>query len=159
MREQLVGMGFDAHRFGGEGPVVLGGVRIDHETGLLGTSDADVAAHAIADAILGAAPIGDIGEHFPSSDPQWEGADSLAILRKCVAMIQDRGYGLINADVTIIAESVRVAPHREAMRTALASALLVPLQKVSVKATTTDGMGWIGRGEGIAAMAVVSIER
>ena len=159
MREQLVGFGFDAHRFGGAGPIVLGGVRIDHDTGLAGTSDADVAAHAIADAILGAAAIGDLGEHFPSSDPQWEGADSLSILRKCVAMVQDRGYSMVNVDVTIVAESVRISPHRDAMRNALANALVIPLQKVSVKATTTDGMGWTGRNEGIAAMAVVSIER
>lgn len=158
MREQLVGVGFDAHAFGGEGPIVLGGVSIENDVGLVGTSDADVATHAICDAILGAASLGDLGEHFPSFDPQWEDADSLAIARRCVAMIQDRGYELVNVDVTIVAESVRVGPHREAMRNALANALMCPLLKVSVKATSTDGLGWVGRGEGISAIAVASIQ-
>lgn len=154
-----MGFGYDAHRFGGSGPVILCGVQIDHPVGVIGTSDADVAVHAVADAVLGAAAVGDLGSFFPSSDPQWQDADSLDLLRRCVTMIFDRGYDISNVDVTIIVESVRVAPHRDAMREALVSPLRVPLTHVSVKATTTDGLGWIGADEGLAAYAVVTIQR
>lgn len=159
MRETRTGIGYDAHGFGGSGPVILCGVEIEHDTGLAGTSDADVATHAVCDAILGAAALGDLGQHFPSSDPQWEGASSLEMARRCVSMTHDRGYELVNVDLTIIAESVRISPVREAMRQSLGQALATQVQSISVKATSTDGLGWIGRGEGIAAMAVVTLQR
>jgi 2-C-methyl-D-erythritol 2,4-cyclodiphosphate synthase len=154
-----VGFGYDAHRFGGPGPVVLCGVPIENATGLEGTSDADAAVHAVADAILGAAGLGDIGTYFPSDDPQWQGADSLEMANQCTLKINDRGFEIANIDVTIIAEGVRIAPHRELMRERLASACLVQIGLVSVKATTTDGLGWIGAEEGIAVHAVVALTR
>ena len=159
MTDARVGFGYDAHRFGGPGPVTLCGVEIQHDTGLVGTSDADVASHAVCDAILGAAAIGDIGMHFPSDDPQWEGARSLDMAGRCATMVFDRGFELQNVDVTIVAEHVRIGPHSEAMRTALSEVLRLPLLPVSVKATSTDGLGWIGAGEGIAAHAVASMVR
>jgi 2-C-methyl-D-erythritol 2,4-cyclodiphosphate synthase len=154
-----IGFGYDAHRFGGQGPVILCGVAIEHPTGLEGTSDADPAAHALSDAILGAAAIGDIGMHFPSSDPQWHDADSLEIARICSVKVDDRGFEIANIDLTIIAESVLIAPHRDEMRENLAVACRVQVGFVSVKATTTDGLGWIGANEGIAVHAVVSLSR
>jgi 2-C-methyl-D-erythritol 2,4-cyclodiphosphate synthase len=154
-----VGFGYDAHRFGGPGPVILAGVPIDYPTGLEGTSDADPAAHAVTDAILGAAAIGDIGTHFPSSDPKWHDADSLELVHICVMKVNDRGYEIANIDLTIIAESVRIAPHRDEMREKLAAACRVQVGSVSVKATTTDGLGWIGANEGIAVHAVVALSR
>jgi 2-C-methyl-D-erythritol 2,4-cyclodiphosphate synthase len=159
MSETRTGIGYDAHRFGGDGPVVIGGVAIDHSTGVLGTSDADVAAHAICDALLGAAALGDLGTHFPSSDPQWQGADSMDLLSECVAMVRSAGFTITNCDVTVIAQNVRVAPHREAMRALIAGSLALGVDHVSVKATTTDGLGWIGEGEGLAAQAVVTIRQ
>ena len=159
MAEARVGFGYDVHRFGGPGPVTLCGVEIDHDTGLLGTSDADVATHAVCDAILGAAAIGDLGTFFPSDDPQWQGARSLDMATRCATMAFDRGFELQNIDVTIVVEHVRIAPHREAMRGALAGAVRLPLLHGSVKATTTDGLGWIGAGEGIAAQAVAMLSR
>jgi 2-C-methyl-D-erythritol 2,4-cyclodiphosphate synthase len=154
-----IGFGYDAHRFGGQGPVTLCGVAIEHPTGLEGTSDADPAAHAVADAILGAAAIGDIGTHFPSSDPQWHDADSLEIAGICAVKVNDRGFEIANIDLTIIAESVLIAPHRDEMREKLAAACRVQVGSVSVKATTTDGLGWIGANEGIAVHAVVALSR
>jgi 2-C-methyl-D-erythritol 2,4-cyclodiphosphate synthase len=144
-----VGIGYDSHRFGGPGPVILGGVEVTHEQGLTGHSGADVLAHAITDALLGAAGAGDIGTHFPDTDERWRGADSIELLRAAV----DRLDGTpLNADATVICEAPRLGPHREAMEARLGEALGAP---VSVKATTNEGMGAIGRGEGIAAMAVV----
>lgn len=149
-----VSWGFDAHRLGGEPPVLLAGVVVDSARGLLATSDGDLVAHAVADALLGAAGLGDIGEHFPSSDSQWEGADSMGLLRSVVAMCSQLVISFV--DVTVIAEDVRVAPHRKAIRENLAAVLGVEPGQVSVKATTTDGMGAIGAGDGMAATAVVT---
>lgn len=151
-----VGWGFDAHRFGGDPPVLLAGVPVDLDRGLLGTSDADVVAHAVADALLGAAVLGDLGELFPSSDPRWVDADSMELLRTVVDLVLKEGRRVVHLDVTVIAESVRVSPAREAIRAALADALDVEVDEVSVKATTTDGLGFLGRDEGVAAMAVVT---
>lgn len=159
MKEQRVGFGYDAHRFGGPGPVILCGVSIDHPIGVVATSDGDVGVHALIDAVLGSAAAGDVGTHFPSSDPRWENADSVEMLRTAVRLVFDRGFDIINADVTIIAESLKVAPHRDAMREALTSALRIPPASISVKATSTDGLGFIGADEGLAAYAVVTIQR
>ena len=159
MNDTRIGFGYDAHRFGGDGPVVLCGVAIDHHSGVVATSDGDVATHALCDAVLGAAAAGDIGQLFPSSDPASEGMDSLEMLATCVKLVFDRGYDLVNVDVTIVAQDVRVAPHRDAMRERLSPVLRIPPNTISIKATTTDGMGWIGAGEGLAAYAVVSIQR
>jgi 2-C-methyl-D-erythritol 2,4-cyclodiphosphate synthase len=152
-----VSWGFDAHSFGGEPPVRLAGVVVDSARGVLATSDGDVVAHALSDALLGAAGLGDLGAHFPSSDSRWEGADSMDLLRSVVAMCSE--LEVLFVDVTVIAQDVLVSPHRDAMRGSLAAALGVELNLVSVKATTTDGMGPIGAGEGIAATAVVTATR
>jgi 2-C-methyl-D-erythritol 2,4-cyclodiphosphate synthase len=151
-----VGWGFDVHRFGGEPPVLLAGVPADSDRGLLGTSDADVVAHAVADALLGAASLGDLGSLFPSADPRWEGADSMALLQDVVDRYHRTGRIVNHLDVTVVAESVRVAPVREDIRKSLADVLRVNIEAVSVKATTTDGLGFLGRDEGIAAIAVVT---
>ena len=144
-----IGLGFDAHRFGGPGPLVLAGVTVPHDRGLEGHSDADVLAHAVADAVLGAAGLGDLGEIFGTDDPALLGADSLALLAECVGRA---GGGVVSADATVIAQTPRLAPHRAAMAANLSRALGCP---ASVKATTTDHMGFTGRGEGVAALAVV----
>lgn len=149
-----VSWGFDAHRFGGDPPVVLAGIAIDSERGIEATSDGDLVAHAVADALLAVAGLGDLGQHFPSSDPQWEGADSMGLLEQVVEMCP--GVEIEFVDVTVIAQSVRVAPHRQAMRDRLAEVLGIGQDRVSVKATTTDGMGSIGADEGLAVTAVVT---
>jgi len=154
MSRYRVGLGIDAHRFGGAPPIKLGGVVVDDSRGLEATSDGDIAAHALADALLGAAGLGDIGEHFPSGDPQWAGVDSMVILEDVVRMVQAAGWQVLNADLTIIAQELRVAPHRSAIAASLTE---VVGADVSVKATTTDGMGFVGRAEGLAALAVASI--
>lgn len=153
-----VGFGFDAHRTGGEGPLKLAGIEVAAESGLIGTSDADVAVHALIDALLGAAALGDIGTYFPSSDPRWEGADSLDLLADVATTIVDAGYQIGSVDLTIVAQSIRVAPHREDMRSRLAGVLGIALGAVSVKATTTDALGFLGRDEGIGATAVAVLE-
>ncbi len=150
-----VGWGFDAHRFGGDPPVVLAGVDVSSTRGVLATSDGDVAAHAVIDALLGAAALGDLGSHFPSSEEEWHGANSMDLLARAARMAADAGVRTESVDLTVIAQAERVAPHREAMRSNLASVLGLEIGAVSVKATTTDGMGFIGAGEGIAAVAVV----
>ena len=152
-----VGWGFDAHRLGGRGPLVLAGVVVAEDRGLIATSDGDVAIHALIDALLGAAALGDIGEHFPSSDSRWEGADSTDLLARTVGLVRDAGYGPAAIDITILAQSVRIAPHRRRMRERIAMLLAVPVEAVSLKATTTDGLGYLGRDEGIAATAVATI--
>jgi 2-C-methyl-D-erythritol 2,4-cyclodiphosphate synthase len=149
------GHGFDAHRFGGPGPLKLGGVVVAADRGLVGTSDADVVAHAVADALLGAAALGDLGTYFPTGDPQWEGADSMALLADVVERVRAAGLRPDSLDVTVIAERVRVAPYRDAIRRSLAAALGIPLERTSVKATSTDGMGALGADEGMAALATV----
>ncbi len=147
-----VGIGYDSHRFSAGGTLILGGVEVPHPRGLEGHSDADVVAHAVTDAVLGAAGLGDIGTHFPPSDDRWRGADSVELLRTAAAMVT--GY-VVNADVTVICEEPRLGAHREEMERVLTEALGAP---VSVKATSNEGMGWVGRGEGIACIAVASVE-
>lgn len=154
-----VGWGIDAHRLGGEPPVILAGVQVDHRRGVIATSDGDVVAHAVADALLGAVALGDMGAFFPSSDPQWENADSMELLRRVVELAVSADWRPSFCDVTAISESVRVAPYREELQAALADALGLGSEQVSVKATTTDGMGWLGRDEGVAAVAAVTVVR
>jgi 2-C-methyl-D-erythritol 4-phosphate cytidylyltransferase/2-C-methyl-D-erythritol 2,4-cyclodiphosphate synthase len=151
------GMGFDAHAFGGEGPIILGGVEVPHSRGLAGHSDADVILHAITDALLGAAGLGDIGEHFPPSDPLWKGADSSIFLAHAVALLGEKGGLIDHIDCTVIAEAPKVGPYRAAMRVRIAEIARLSVDQVSVKATTTEGLGFTGRGEGIAAQAIASI--
>jgi len=151
------GSGFDVHAFAGAGPIMLGGVEIKHERGLSGHSDADVALHAITDALLGAAALGDIGDHFPPSDPQWKGAASDQFLAHAAALIRTSGGVIDHVDCTIICESPKVGPHRLAMRARIADILAIPVEQVSVKATTTERLGFTGRGEGIAAQASATI--
>ncbi len=153
-----VGLGVDVHRFSDEGTVILCGVVVDDTRGIAATSDGDVALHAVIDALLGAAGVGDIGIHFPSSDPRWEGSDSADLLAAALAEIVIAGYSPSQVDVTIIAEEVRISPHREEMRARLAELLNLRVDAVSVKATTTDGLGFLGSDEGIAATAVATIE-
>ena len=151
------GIGFDVHAFAGQGPLMLGGIAIPHEKGLAGHSDADVVLHAITDALLGAAGLGDLGEHFPPSDPQWQGMASDRFLIHAAALIYQRGGTIDHVDCTIICEEPKVGPHRSAMRARIADILGLGEMSVSIKATTTDRLGFTGRGEGIAAQAVASI--
>ncbi len=153
-----VGHGFDAHRLAVGRPFILGGVRIPFERGPLGHSDADVLAHALSDAILGACALGDLGRHFPDSDPQWKGADSILLLQHCVGLAREAGYALLNVDATVVVEAPKLAPHIEAIRNRLAQALGVEADAVSVKAKTSEGMGYTGDGTGIAAYAVAALE-
>lgn len=153
-----IGIGYDVHAFGPGDHVMLGGVRIAHEHGLLAHSDGDVALHALCDALLGALALGDIGKHFPPSDPQWSGADSRVLLRHCHALVQARGYALGNCDLVVVCERPRLAPHVDAMRVFIAADLACGIDAVSVKATTSERLGFTGRGEGIAAQAVVVLQ-
>jgi len=157
--EYRVGMGFDAHALGEGVPLVLGGVSIDHPRGLAGHSDGDVLAHALTDALLGAAGLEDIGALFPSGDPALAGADSLELLTQAWERVRGSGWRLANADVVLIGEEPRLAPHRYEMRRRLAAALDVEPELVAVRATTTDGLGFTGRGEGLAAQAVALLVR
>lgn len=152
------GIGYDSHRLVTGRPLILGGQVIPHTHGLAGHSDADAVAHALTDAILGAAAAGDIGTHFPDTDPRWKGADSIALLRAAVALVRERGFRVAQADVTVILERPKLAPFVPAMRTALAAAMDVPEGEVSVKAKTNEGMGFVGRGEGVATIAVATLE-
>ncbi|HEV3407425.1 MAG TPA: 2-C-methyl-D-erythritol 2,4-cyclodiphosphate synthase [Gaiellaceae bacterium] len=154
MSELRVGTGFDAHRFSEDVPLVLGGVDFPGERGLAGHSDGDVVAHALIDAVLGAAGRGDIGELFPSGDPQWLDVSSLRLLQRAYEVVKSAGYELVNADCVLVGEEPRVAPFREAMRARLAGAMGVSPDRVAVRATTTDGLGFTGRREGLAAHAV-----
>lgn len=149
-----VSWGFDAHRFGGAGPTVLAGVVVDETRGVDATSDGDVVAHAVADALLAVGGQGDLGSHFPSSDPQWSGADSMGLLQRVVEICD--GLEVSFVDVTVIAQDVRIAPHRQAMQARLATVLGIDADAVVVKATTTDHLGAIGASEGLAATAVVT---
>jgi 2-C-methyl-D-erythritol 4-phosphate cytidylyltransferase/2-C-methyl-D-erythritol 2,4-cyclodiphosphate synthase len=157
-RVTRVGQGYDAHRFGPGESVWLCGVEIAHEASLIGHSDADAGLHALTDALLGAMGEGDIGDHFPPSDPQWKGASSDRFLTHAVELVRAKGGRVLNADVTLICEAPKIKPHREAMRARLAELLGVEIGAVSVKATTTEGMGFTGRREGLAAQAIVAIE-
>ena len=152
------GLGIDTHAFAPGRPLILGGVDIPHEEGLAGHSDADVLTHAVIDALLGAAGLGDIGVHFPDTDPRFKDADSLELLRTVVVYLGERGFAIGNVDATIVLERPRLAPFRDAIRDTLAEALALPRGSVNVKATTGEGMGFVGRGEGAAAMAVATIE-
>ena len=154
-----VGLGYDSHRFQPPGPLILGGVRIPFDNHLHGHSDGDAVCHALIDAMLGAAGAGDIGEMFPDRDPRNLGRDSVEMLVEAAQRIRQRGFRLAQADITIIAESPRMGEHKPLMRTRLASALALDEALINVKAKTNEGMGWIGRGEGIAALAVVALDR
>ena len=153
-----VGIGYDIHALERGRPLVLGGVRIEHEAGLAGHSDGDALAHAIIDALLGAAALGDIGRHFPPEDARFRNADSLDLLRHAVKLIAAARYRIVNVDATVIAEAPKLAPHVDAMRAALAEAIGIEVSSVSVKATTSDRLGALGRVEGIAALAIALLD-
>ena len=153
-----VGHGFDAHRLVEGRPFILGGVKIEHPTGPLGHSDADALAHAVSDALLGACALGDLGAHFPDTDPQWKGADSLRLLAACHELAVRHGWILANLDATVVVQAPKLAPYLGAMRDALADVLGIDVERVSVKAKTSEGMGYTGDGSGIAAYAVVLVE-
>ena len=159
MAELRIGLGVDAHALEDGVALVLGGVTIEHPRGLAGHSDGDVIAHALTDAVLGAAGLGDIGSLFPPGDARWEGADSLELLRDAYAQVRDAGFALVNADCILIGEEPQIALHREEMRRRLADALGVEPDRVNVRATTTDALGFTGRREGLAAEAVALLER
>ncbi|HDU8579269.1 2-C-methyl-D-erythritol 2,4-cyclodiphosphate synthase [Vibrio antiquarius] len=150
-----IGHGFDVHKFGGEGPVIIGGVAIPYEQGLVAHSDGDVALHALTDALLGAIAAGDIGRHFPDTDDKWKGADSRELLKDVYRRVKEQGYRLGNADVTIMAQAPKMAPHIDAMCVAIAEDLETDISNINVKATTTERLGFTGRKEGIATEAVV----
>ena len=150
-----IGHGYDAHRFGADRPLVLGGVVVPHDSGLVAHSDGDVLVHALCDALLGAAALGDIGRHFPDTDPAYAAIDSRILLRRVMAALGERGLRVVNADATVVAQRPRLAAHLPAMQANLAADLGVAPEQVNVKATTTEGMGFTGRAEGIAAYAVV----
>ena len=150
-----IGSGFDVHAFGSGDFLMLGGVRIPYSRGVVAHSDGDVVLHALCDALLGAAGLGDIGEHFRDTDPRWRGADSALFVAAVLAQLRERGLEVANADLTVLAQSPRVAPHREAMRRNVARLLGVAEACVNIKATTTEGLGFLGRAEGIAAQALV----
>ena len=154
-----IGHGFDVHAFAEGRRLILGGVDVPCERGLAGHSDADVVAHAVMDAVLGALRAGDIGKLFPDTDPAYEGADSLGLMREVAALVRERGWRVVDVDCTIAAQAPKLAPHREEMRANMAAALGVPTDSVGVKATTTERLGFVGREEGIAAWAVALLER
>ena len=151
------GIGYDSHAFADGRPLVLGGVTIEHGRGLAGHSDADVLTHALMDALLGAAGLGDIGEHFPDSDERYRDFDSIVLLREVVARVGAQGFAVVNVDVTVMLERPRLAPHRQAIRARLAQALGLTIANVNVKATTGEGLGFVGREEGAAALAVATL--
>jgi 2-C-methyl-D-erythritol 2,4-cyclodiphosphate synthase len=157
MKFPRTGIGYDVHRFVPDRPLMLGGVSIPHDQGLEGHSDADVLLHAIADAILGAAALGDIGQHFPPGDEQWRGVDSRKLLRQSVELVRSAGWVVVNLDATVIAEAPKIGPHSAAMRLEIRNATDLPIDAISIKATTNEGMGFVGRSEGIAAMAIATI--
>lgn len=150
-----IGHGFDVHKFGGEGPVIIGGVAIPYEQGLIAHSDGDVALHALSDALLGAIAAGDIGRHFPDTDDKWKGANSRELLKDVYRRVKEQGYRLGNADITIIAQAPKMAPYIEVMCAAIAEDLETDINNINVKATTTERLGFTGRKEGIATEAVV----
>ena len=158
MGSMRIGFGYDSHRFDEARPLVLGGVRIPDHPGLLGHSDGDAVAHAVTDALLGAAALGDIGRHFPPSDPQWKGADSMKLLGRVVELVAESDLRVCNLDVTVITEQPKIAPHAPEMVARLAEVLGTTLGGISVKGKTNEGMGWIGSGEGMAVHAVALLE-
>jgi 2-C-methyl-D-erythritol 2,4-cyclodiphosphate synthase len=159
MSEQRVGLGYDTHRTSGVRTLVLGGIELPGVPGLQGFSDSDVLTHAVIDAVLGAAALGDIGRHFPDTDPRYENADSIELLREVVARTASEGWRVGNVDATVVCEEPRISPHAAEMAERLAGALGVEPARVSVKGTTTEGLGFLGRGEGIAALAVAMLQR
>jgi 2-C-methyl-D-erythritol 2,4-cyclodiphosphate synthase len=154
----LIGIGYDSHRLAPGRKLVIGGVEIEHEQGLDGHSDADVLAHAVIDALLGAAGLGDIGEHFPDSDERWRDADSMHLLAHVLALVNDTRHELVNVDCTIVMERPKLGGHKVAIRDSLATALALEARRVNVKASTGEGIGFVGRGEGVAALAIVSLQ-
>ena len=152
------GIGWDSHRLAAGRPLILGGVTIPHDSGLQGHSDADVLTHAVIDALLGAAALGDIGQHFPDTDERYRDADSIELLRTVVAMLAERGLRVAHVDTTVVMERPKLAPHRDAIRAALAAALGVEPGQVNVKASTGEGLGFVGREEGVAALAVATLQ-
>jgi 2-C-methyl-D-erythritol 2,4-cyclodiphosphate synthase len=154
-----VGIGYDSHRLAPGRRLVIGGVEIPHERGLEGHSDADVLAHAVSDALLGAAGLGDIGEHFPDDEERWRDADSLELLRTVVAMVSAQNLRIVNVDCTVLMQEPKLSPHRQDIRSALARALGLELERVNVKASTGERIGFVGREEGVAALAVAALER
>ena len=157
--QSRVGIGYDSHRFAPGGPLILAGTRIPVEFSLAAHSDGDAVAHAVTDAVLGAAALGDVGEMFPDTDPTYRGASSMEMLRSAVARVGDAGYVVVNADVVVVTETPKIGPYREAMRAGLADVLGVTAMDVSVKGKSNERMGWIGRGEGLACLATVTIAR
>ena len=152
-----IGQGYDVHRFQEEGDVILGGVTIDYDKGIAAHSDGDVVLHALSDALLGAVALGDIGHHFPDTDSSFKGANSRVLLRHVYSLVEDKGYNLVNADITIIAQAPKMAPHIDGMRNHIASDLSVAADCINVKATTTEELGFEGRREGIAVQAIVLV--
>ena len=159
MTSARVGIGYDSHRFAPGGPLILAGITIPVEFSLAGHSDGDAVSHAVTDAVLGAAALGDIGEMFPDTDPSLRGANSMEMLRAAMARVRRAGYYVVNADVVVITETPKMSPYRTAMRASLAEALGINPNDVNVKGKSNEGMGWIGRGEGLACVATVSIAR
>jgi 2-C-methyl-D-erythritol 2,4-cyclodiphosphate synthase len=159
MSDMRIGLGYDVHAFSAGRTLVLGGVKIAGARGLAGHSDADVLVHALMDAILGAMRADDIGKHFPDSDPAYKGVSSLALLERVADLATERGFSLMDADCVLALEEPKISPHREAMRTAIAAAAGVDVERIGLKATTTEGLGFTGRGEGVAAWAVVLMEK
>jgi 2-C-methyl-D-erythritol 2,4-cyclodiphosphate synthase len=153
----LSGIGYDSHRLGVGHKLILGGVEIPHERGLEGHSDADVLAHAVIDALLGAAGLGDIGERFPDTEERWRNADSIVLLQTVLASVSDAGFQVVNVDCTVIMEAPKLGPHKQAIRARLAQALGLGVERVNVKASTGEGIGFVGRGEGAAALAIVNL--
>jgi 2-C-methyl-D-erythritol 2,4-cyclodiphosphate synthase len=153
-----IGFGYDVHRLVPGRKLVIGGVVLDFDRGLAGHSDADVLVHAVCDALLGAAGAGDIGRHFPDTDPAWEGVDSLVLLKETTRIVEKLGYSVVNIDATVIAQAPKISPHREQMAANIAGRAGLPPDRVNVKATSTEGLGWAGKGEGIGAMAVVLLK-
>lgn len=154
-----IGQGFDVHKFGGPGPVYLGGIEIAHSKGLIAHSDGDVLLHALADALLGALALGDIGHLFPDTDPDFKNADSKELLKEVYRRVEQLGYALVNADITVMAEVPKLKPHNERIRASIAGVLSVSIDQISVKATTTERLGFTGREEGIACSAIVLLQK
>jgi len=153
-----IGFGYDSHRFDNARPLILGGVRIEDAPGLAGHSDGDAICHAVTDAILGAAALGDIGRHFPPADDRWKDADSVDLLARAVAVLREGGFTVGNVDVTVVTEVVRISPHADRMRSRIADTLGLPDSRVSIKGKTNEGMGWTGAGEGLAVYAVATVQ-
>jgi len=153
----LTGIGYDSHRFVAGRKLILGGVEVTHERGLEGHSDADVLTHAVIDALLGAAGLGDIGEHFPDTDERWRDADSIELLQAVIAIVTAAGYEIVNVDCTILIEAPKLSSYKSAIRARLAAALGLSASRVNVKATTGEGIGFVGRGEGVAALAIAGL--